>query len=83
MVTLSSASASDAECNSPGGSRPTICYFGSYRRYAASLPEPPAGSSEVLAAYYRRCARELHVAQQIAEKPGPESREMQQIFVSF
>ena len=39
--------------------------------------EPPDGSSEVAAAYYRRCARDLHVAQQIAERLGQQSPEMQ------
>lgn len=39
--------------------------------------DPPAGSSEVVAAYYRRSARDLHVAQHIAEKLGQQSRETQ------
>jgi choline dehydrogenase-like flavoprotein len=34
--------------------------------------EPPAGSSEMLAAYYRRCADDLDVAQQVAEKLSQE-----------
>src|SRR6266436_1640111 len=29
--------------------------------------EPPAGSSEVVAAYYRQCARDLNIAQLVAE----------------
>lgn len=39
--------------------------------------EPPDGSSEAVAAYYRRCAQDLHVAQQIAEKLGEQSQEVQ------
>jgi choline dehydrogenase-like flavoprotein len=39
--------------------------------------EPPNGSTETVAAYYRRCARDLHVAQLIAEKLGQESPEVQ------
>ncbi|NJO81452.1 MAG: GMC family oxidoreductase [Blastochloris sp.] len=39
--------------------------------------EPPAGSSHSLAAYYRRCAKDLHVAQQIAEKLGQQSVQTQ------
>src|SRR5262249_46528829 len=38
--------------------------------------EPPDGSSEAIAAYYRRCARDLHVARLIAEKLGQESPEV-------
>lgn len=34
--------------------------------------EPPAGSSKAVAAYYRRCAADLHVAQRIAETLGRE-----------
>jgi choline dehydrogenase-like flavoprotein len=39
--------------------------------------EPPKESTEAVAAYYRRCARDLHVAQLIAEKLGQESPEVQ------
>lgn len=39
--------------------------------------EPPAGSTEAVAIYYRRSARDLHVAQHIAEKLGQQSRETQ------
>jgi choline dehydrogenase-like flavoprotein len=39
--------------------------------------EPPDGSNEVVAAYYRRCARDLQVAQRIAEKLGREGPEVQ------
>ena len=39
--------------------------------------EPPSGSTEDVAAYYRGCARDLHVAQQIAEKLGELGPEMQ------
>lgn len=38
--------------------------------------EPPDKSTAIVAAYYRRCARDLHVAQQIAEKLGQESPEV-------
>jgi len=83
MVTLSSASGPATQSAIAGWLTPdefaileAIC--------DTLLPslEPPAGSSEVLAAYYRRCARELHVAQQIAEKLGQQSRRCRQIFVS-
>lgn len=39
--------------------------------------EPPKGSAEKVAAYYRSCARDLDVAGQIAEKLGQESSEVQ------
>lgn len=39
--------------------------------------EPPKESTEAVAAYYRRCARDLHVARLIAEKLGRESPEVQ------
>lgn len=39
--------------------------------------EPPAGSTEVVAAYYWRCARDLHVAELVAEKLGQEGPEVQ------
>ncbi len=39
--------------------------------------EPPAGSSEAVAAYYQRCARDLHIAQHIAEKLSQQSLEVQ------
>jgi choline dehydrogenase-like flavoprotein len=39
--------------------------------------EPPKESSETVAAYYRRCARDLQVAQLIAQKLGQESPEVQ------
>ena len=39
--------------------------------------EPPKGSTEKVAAYYRSCARDLDVARQIAEKLGQESSEVQ------
>jgi len=39
--------------------------------------EPPAGSTEKVAAYYRGCASDLQVAQQIAEKLGQEGPELQ------
>jgi choline dehydrogenase-like flavoprotein len=39
--------------------------------------EPPDNSTEMVAAYYRRCAHDLHVAQQIAEKLGQEGPEVQ------
>ncbi len=38
--------------------------------------EPPNESTEAVAAYYRRCAHDLHVAQLIAEKLGQESLEV-------
>jgi choline dehydrogenase-like flavoprotein len=39
--------------------------------------EPAAGSSEAVAAYYRRCAGDLHLAQLMAETLGQQSQEMQ------
>src|SRR5687768_6662980 len=39
--------------------------------------EPPPGSSEDVAAYYRRSARDLCVAEAVAEKLGQQSREVQ------
>ena len=39
--------------------------------------KPPEGSTEEVVAYYRRCARDLHVAQQIAEKLGQQGPEVQ------
>lgn len=39
--------------------------------------EPPENSTEKVAAYYRRCAHDLQVAQQIAEKLGQEGPEVQ------
>src|SRR5215831_9200170 len=39
--------------------------------------EPPDKSTEMVAAYYRRCAGDLQVAQQIAEKLGREGPEVQ------
>lgn len=42
--------------------------------------EPPAASSEVVTAYYRRCARDLHVAQRIAEILGLENPQAQAEF---
>jgi choline dehydrogenase-like flavoprotein len=39
--------------------------------------EPPAGSSKAVAAYYRRSAQDLHLAQQIAEKLAEQSQEVQ------
>jgi choline dehydrogenase-like flavoprotein len=39
--------------------------------------EPPAGSSEAVAAYFRRCAADLRVAEQIAEKLGQQSPQTQ------
>jgi choline dehydrogenase-like flavoprotein len=42
--------------------------------------EPPAGSSEAVAAYYRRSAGDLHVAMGIAETLAQESEENQKEF---
>ncbi len=42
--------------------------------------EPPAGSSETLAAYYRRSARDLNVAQLLAETLAQENAEAQTQF---
>jgi len=42
--------------------------------------EPPPGSSEALAAYYRRCASDLHVAQLLAETLAFENAEAQAQF---
>lgn len=39
--------------------------------------EPPEASSETVAAYYRRCARDLRLAELIAEKLGQEGQEVQ------
>lgn len=39
--------------------------------------EPPPGSSEAVAAYYRHCAADLHLAQLMAETLGQQSSEMQ------
>jgi len=39
--------------------------------------EPPDASTKMVAAYYRRSARDLHVAEQIAEKLGQESSDVQ------
>ncbi len=39
--------------------------------------EPPVGSSEAVAAYYRRCADDLHVAQRIAETLAREDSQVQ------
>lgn len=42
--------------------------------------EPPAASSEAVTAYYRRCARDLHVAQRIAEIVAQENPQAQAKF---
>lgn len=39
--------------------------------------DPPAGSSEAVAAYYRRCARDLQVAYLLAEKLGEQDQQVQ------
>ncbi|GHO48019.1 GMC oxidoreductase [Ktedonospora formicarum] len=39
--------------------------------------QPPAGSSEALSAYYRRCAHDLHIAELVADKLGQEGPEVQ------
>jgi choline dehydrogenase-like flavoprotein len=39
--------------------------------------EPPAGSSDIIAAYYRRCADDMQVAQILAEKLGQQSPDVQ------
>src|SRR5437879_5111822 len=42
--------------------------------------EPPAGSSEVVAAYYRRKASDLHVPMLVAESLGKENAEARDEF---
>src|SRR5258707_2962532 len=42
--------------------------------------EPPAGSSEVVAAYYRRKASDLHVPMLVAESLGNENAEARDEF---
>ena len=39
--------------------------------------EPPVGSSEAMAAYYRRCAHDLHVAYLLAAKLGEQGPQVQ------
>lgn len=39
--------------------------------------DPPAGSSEAVAAYYRRSAKDLHVAYLVAEKLGEQGQQVQ------
>src|SRR5436305_11619760 len=39
--------------------------------------EPPVGSSEAVAAYYRRSARDLYIAHLLAEKLGEQGQQVQ------
>jgi choline dehydrogenase-like flavoprotein len=45
--------------------------------------EAPPGSSEAVIAYYRRCARDLHIAQRIADMLGREKSEVKQGYRRF